>query len=425
MKQTRLYTIVVFMALLVVMMPVCFAQEVNLVMDANGNLVTGDGKFRVYNSLNQLSKVYNGSTTTLLLEEYVYHPVEERVLIKKVYNNNSAWKETVYYIDDNFVRVVNSSGSYDFTYVYHEGQLVAQSQNGNKLYIHGNHEGSSTVVTNPSGQIIENTSYNQYGQIVSGGSVSRFDYEGQEYDSVVGDYDFHFRKYKAEWGLFTQPDTLISNVYDPQSLNRYMFERANPYKYKDPDGHLVLTTFGAIVITILCVSLIVATILTWQETGEFQGRGNDFQGTGVADDRKYKEIDAMIPDNDKSSKKKDTDLLDEIPEIPNFEIEDVYDKQGNLIGRYGHVNEGTSTKYKTSIPSSSTIAKLGDTKGYGANQMNALIKTDKQGNQYSTDKSGNSKDYRSFSWQNMMSAVRKYLGRFTGNTQKKSTSKKS
>ena len=30
------------------------------------------------------------------------------------------------------------------------------------------------------------------------------------------------------------PDTLIPNVYDPQSLNRYMFERGNPYGKTDP-----------------------------------------------------------------------------------------------------------------------------------------------------------------------------------------------
>jgi hypothetical protein len=37
--------------------------------------------------------------------------------------------------------------------------------------------------------------------------------------------------------MFTQPDSLIQNVYDPQSLNRYSFERNNPYKHTDPTGH--------------------------------------------------------------------------------------------------------------------------------------------------------------------------------------------
>ncbi len=133
---------------------------------------------------------------------------------------------------------MNFSGSYDFTYVKHEGQLVAQlNPDGTKLYVHGDHEGSSTVITNSSGQIIENTTYSPFGEVLSGGTASRFDSEGKEFDSVVGDYDFNFRKMNPSWGIFLQPDTLIQNVYDPQSLNRYMFERGNPYGKTDPTGH--------------------------------------------------------------------------------------------------------------------------------------------------------------------------------------------
>jgi hypothetical protein len=40
--------------------------------------------------------------------------------------------------------------------------------------------------------------------------------------------------------IFTQPDSVISNVYDPQSLNRYSFERDNPYKYVDENGEIPL-----------------------------------------------------------------------------------------------------------------------------------------------------------------------------------------
>lgn len=53
--------------------------RLNLMYDANGNLVTGDGKYREYNSLNQLWKIYNGSDNTTLLQEYEYRPLEERI----------------------------------------------------------------------------------------------------------------------------------------------------------------------------------------------------------------------------------------------------------------------------------------------------------------------------------------------------------
>jgi len=41
-----------------------------------------------------------------------YHPTEERVLVKKTYVDD-VLSETVYYVDSNYVRVVNSSGSFD------------------------------------------------------------------------------------------------------------------------------------------------------------------------------------------------------------------------------------------------------------------------------------------------------------------------
>ncbi len=243
MSISKLKGIAVFMVMLIMMIPIVHASELNLVYDANGNLVTGDGKYREYNSLNQLVRLRNGSTSTdPISEEYVHDPIAERILLKQIYNSSGQVSERVYYVDENFVRVVNFTGSYDFTYVKHEGQLVAQlNPDGTKLYVHSDHEGSSTVITNSSGQIIENTTYSPFGEVLSGGATSRFDSEGKEFDSVVGDYDFNFRKMNPSWGLFLQPDTLIPNVYDPQSLNRYMFERGNPYKNVDKDGHV----FGA------------------------------------------------------------------------------------------------------------------------------------------------------------------------------------
>ncbi|MBN2052828.1 hypothetical protein JW756_04965 [Candidatus Woesearchaeota archaeon] len=39
--------------------------------------------------------------------------------------------------------------------------------------------------------------------------------------------------------MFTQPDNSLPNAYDPQQLNRYMFERGNPYKFTDPTGERI------------------------------------------------------------------------------------------------------------------------------------------------------------------------------------------
>ena len=59
------------------------------------------------------------------------------------------------------------------------------------------------------------------------------------------------------------PDTLIPNVYDPQSLNRYMFERGNPYGKTDPTGHEPATLTIAIVIVGSLVAILGAVLFFW------------------------------------------------------------------------------------------------------------------------------------------------------------------
>lgn len=235
------------------------AEQLNIVHDSNGNTISGDGFYREYNEFNQLVKIRNGTASSPILEEYIYHPTEERVLIKDVFRNGAVF-ETVYYINDEFVRVVNLTGTYDTVYVKVDGQLVAQKNNdGTKQFVHADHLGSASVVTDESGNAIENTSYSPFGEILTGGSKSRYSYTEQEFDSVIGDYDFDARRYCSKWGIFCQPDTLLPNVYDPQQLNRYSFERNNPYKYVDTSGHI---TFWASLLLLLFISAVVGVLTT-------------------------------------------------------------------------------------------------------------------------------------------------------------------
>lgn len=237
MKAKPLLLILVFILSLVSV----FADELNLVYDADGNLVTGDGLYRQYNGLNQLVKVYNGSDSSdPILQEFVYDPVEERVAIKITYNSDNSVKETVYYFSDEYVRVVNASGSFDTEYVYMNNQMVAQiNPDGSKYFIAADHLGSSSVILNESGNVIENSSYDPFGNILSGGEETRYDYTGQEYDSIMGDYDYNARRYNPEQGQFSSPDKIISNAYNPQMLNAYAYALNNPFIYIDPDGKTV------------------------------------------------------------------------------------------------------------------------------------------------------------------------------------------
>ena len=60
---------------------------------------------------------------------------------------------------------------------------------------------------------------------------------------------------------FSQPDTLIQNVYDPQSLNRYAFEGGNPWKNVDPSGHIIQSCMYSPA----CVNIVttLTNVLAW------------------------------------------------------------------------------------------------------------------------------------------------------------------
>ena len=260
MKQKRFNIVLtLFISFLLLSIPLTFSQtQSNLTYDGNGNLITGDGKYREYNEFNQLIRVREGNSPSGdILETYVYHPTEDRILVKySDYETYVNGDDAVVYVSDNFERSYDNLGSTHLInetyYVYDEHGIVAEIvYNGSyestpnyynfsfvkKLFYHNDHLGSTSVITNnTTGEIIEETFYDPYGNILSGGNVSRYAYEGKEYSQFTEDYDFNFRKYNANIGVFNQPDAVIPNVYDPQSLNRYRFERNNPYKYVDKDG---------------------------------------------------------------------------------------------------------------------------------------------------------------------------------------------
>ncbi|MDO8740787.1 MAG: RHS repeat-associated core domain-containing protein [Candidatus Woesearchaeota archaeon] len=261
---------------MILMLPVSLAIETsfNLSYDPNGNLVQDTDKYYEYNSLNQLARVRENSQNGRILEEYAYDYGGDRV--KKVsYDENNA-PTTTYYIDENFVRVVNSSGTYDTKFYYNNGQLIArQDPDGKRYYYHPDHLGSTNIVTDQNGNIVEETSYEPFGAVIEGGE-SRFTFTGKEKDPTGLMY-FGARYYSPALMKFTQPDTILQNVYDPQLLNRYSYVRNNPLKYTDPSGHILDTIFdvGFIIWDIVDI---VRKPLEWSN---WAGLGGDVVGLFV------------------------------------------------------------------------------------------------------------------------------------------------
>ncbi len=205
----------------------------SFIYDSSGNLVDDETYYFIYNNYNQLFQVKTGGVNGTVLENYYYDENGDRAI--KIHFSGST-NETVYYFGD-YVTVVNSSGQFNTIEYYHGDKLVAERKNDSTFqYYHPDHLGSTSLITNSTGGRVEETLYEPFGSLYSGGTKSRFEYTGKELDYTNLMY-FKSRYYNPLLGLFTQPDTIEQNIFDPQLLNKYLYTRANPYKYTDPDGH--------------------------------------------------------------------------------------------------------------------------------------------------------------------------------------------
>jgi len=231
------------LSILIVSLTPVLAGQYSLSYDDNGNLVSDETNYYEYNSLNQLSKVRKSSSSGDIIAEFFYDFDGAR--IKKIeYENGKA--TTTYYLGSNYVRVVSEGGTQEYIYIYHDGVLVAEQHNGVKTYYHPNHLGSTDIVTDASGNVLQRNEYLPFGEPLTE-VESRFSFTGKEEDEKTGLLYFGSRYYSSELRQFTQPDTIQPDIYDPQQLNKYSYARNNPLKYTDPTGHWLHIAVGALI----------------------------------------------------------------------------------------------------------------------------------------------------------------------------------
>lgn len=106
-------------------------------------------------------------------------------------------------------------------------------------YIHSDHLGGTSVTTDANGGNVKQQAYYPFGGVRPNGDTLGTDYgfTGQKLDASDGLMYYNVRYYSAFLGRFTQPDTIVPNLYNPQSLNRYSYVLNNPLRYSDPSGN--------------------------------------------------------------------------------------------------------------------------------------------------------------------------------------------
>jgi RHS repeat-associated protein len=210
--------------------------------DANGNMSSDGTNCYSYDDSNELIQVRD-CTNGQLKGEYVYDDQGNRI-IQKIYTNG-VLSQTVYTPTKSFEasKDASSSSISNTTYYDINNQIVARKNpDGSKTFYNNDNLGSSNVLTNQSGQLVEKTTYYPFGGIQSGGTQSKFLYTGQKRDSETGLDYYNARYYNDQISRFTQPDDIVQDLYNPQSLNRYSYVGNNPLRYIDPSGHFSISS---------------------------------------------------------------------------------------------------------------------------------------------------------------------------------------
>jgi RHS repeat-associated protein len=107
-------------------------------------------------------------------------------------------------------------------------------------FYHPDALGSSNILTDRSGNLVQHYEYGTFGQTSYQNNSSAFPvsnrYTGQIADDETGLYYYGGRYYDPQLGRFIQPDPTIPDPTDSQSFNRYSYCENNPLNETDPSG---------------------------------------------------------------------------------------------------------------------------------------------------------------------------------------------
>jgi RHS repeat-associated protein len=236
--------------------------------DANGNMLTGDNRTMTWNVISGLpTKIVQGSATT----DFNYGPDHQRYLRKDTVSG--AVTSTVQV--GSYEKITKSASDIDERHylgnvvINIHNRAIPATRSQTTRYLHKDHLGSTTAITDEAGSIVELQSYDAWGarrapnqatilslaqkatwneltaaqqnnsafsamQLTS--SITTKGYTGHEMLDQVGLIHMNGRVYDPQLARFISADPIIQDGGDLQSYNRYSYVRNNPLVLTDPSG---------------------------------------------------------------------------------------------------------------------------------------------------------------------------------------------
>ncbi len=136
--------------------------------------------------------------------------------------------------------IATTTGGASTRYVQVQGQILAEYEAGAWGYVLPDHLGSVRQVVAAAGQVTLAQSYDPFGVLMSQSTnfpVSQpFGYTGEQVDGSTDLLFLRARYYDPATGRFLSKDPNPGNVYQPQTLNPYVYILNNAINDRDPSG---------------------------------------------------------------------------------------------------------------------------------------------------------------------------------------------
>lgn len=214
--------------------------------DANGNMVSGNNRSIAYNSYNKPTRMMTATADIA----FSYGADRARTI-----RRNLITGKTRLYIGNLFEKETHNSLTTYTHFIKAGGSTVAivtskSDSSGHTRYLHKDHLGSITTITDEQGLITEQQSYDPHGKrrnsdwtdIITASNTTPASvttdrgYTGHEHIDEVGLIHMNGRVYDPNLGRFISADPYIQAPLNSQSLNRYSYVMNNPLSYTDPSG---------------------------------------------------------------------------------------------------------------------------------------------------------------------------------------------
>jgi RHS repeat-associated protein len=227
--------------------------------DPNGNMKTDGTRSFTWTSFDMplvISKSATSGSPGSGSASFNYGADHQRV--RQVWSQGSSQITTVYLDDFDMEKVTDSTGSTYKHFVKVDGRIVAtvvRAPSGNSvMYLLPDHLGSTAVVTDASGAVVDRMAYDPWGdrRFASGSSIGASDstnsiqpsttdrgFTGHEMldEGNLGLVHMNGRVYDPTLGRFISADPTIQDPQATQSFNRFSYVSNAPLDATDPSGY--------------------------------------------------------------------------------------------------------------------------------------------------------------------------------------------